>query len=133
MAKYEFEQDSLIIIDGVPHRPLGDQDNLVKMTDTAGTVFTVRRLDGTEAVPTLEEFERLIEDGRVVVREAARRADALTIRDTAEWDADQCSELDPKSARRLFACRILPDNGQPTECLRDSGKQEITVTTWVVH
>jgi hypothetical protein len=107
MAKYKFSSETVIHVDGKPFWPLDDATGFVTMRDSHGSIFKMVREDGTEGLPAIEEFDRMVEDGRARVSEIAKRSKALDIRDTAEWDAAECSDLDPKSAFRLFVCILL--------------------------
>lgn len=114
MPPYNYPRNAIIEIDDVPHKHLGEiiPGRLHLMNCHTGAPFLIDTPEG-RVFPTPENYDELLIDGRIIVKEPEKDRLARRIASEAEWDSSDCDALDPKSRKMWVQCTLLDDLGIP--------------------
>ncbi|MEJ7777022.1 MAG: transposase family protein [Sphingomicrobium sp.] len=109
MAHYNLDKSTVLMIEGVPHKSIGETTpgTMHIINGITGATYIHEYPDGTRGLPTYEAFDELLLDGRLeIIRHRGGGAIAIS-----DMDAQDCSEIDPKSAKILAQCQVLDEHG----------------------
>lgn len=111
---YKFDAGVLITIDGAEYKPMGYLRGRLDFVHTiTGASYVFRDADGFTGLPTEEEFDRLLEAGRLEIR-GQRTVDRVRLlNEISQFSIQQASELDPGVEKMLTVLRLLDDGCVP--------------------
>jgi len=108
MARYNIPRTALVVIDGVPHKYLGEplEGYVQLMNVVTGSTYVHVFDDHSRGLLTHAAWDALLLEGRLKVVDTRHGATQL-----GDADAKDCAEIDPAAPKMLAQCRALDDAG----------------------
>lgn len=115
LPKYNYPVGTILAIDGRPHKPptYAIPGRLTLIDCHTGQPFLVPDGHGGTAMPTDDDFDRLIIDGRVEVTFPENVVASRLLAASAEFDMADLEEIDPGLRKTIFVSELLDDHGVP--------------------
>jgi putative transposase len=113
LPKYNYPVGTIIEIDGRPYKPPVHSmpGRLMMMDCHTGQPFLVPDGHGGTCLPTEEDYDGLIGDGRLEVRFPDNVISSRLLAAKAEFDMSDLEGMDPGVRKVKFTCDLLDENG----------------------
>ncbi|MGB7407295.1 MAG: transposase family protein [Pontixanthobacter sp.] len=113
LPRYNYPAGTLINIDGAPHQPPARNipGRLMMMDANTGQMFVIPDGKGGTVLPTEDDFDRLVIEGRIEVEIPANIIPARALAGVAEWDMSDLEAIDPGIRKVIAQVELLDENG----------------------
>jgi transposase InsO family protein len=113
MAHYNYPRGAIHEIHDAPYMfvPGTIPGRVHLMHCHTGEPYRITGPTGELELPTPDDYDDLLINGHLIVKEPESAILARKIASDADWDMADCEALDPKARKMLVQCQILDDHG----------------------
>lgn len=113
LPRYKYPAGTILNIDDRPHQPPASNipGRLMMMDCNTGQPFLIPDGKGGTVLPTDDDYDRLVIEGRIEVVVPANVIPARALAGVAEWDMSDLEAIDPGIRKVIAQVELLDENG----------------------